>query len=70
LIVDFLRGFFSLRKGCLERSIDTLRSPPPWDVADFQRLLGWLRVDGFYLFEEHVKDPTKLPARWGTLRPQ
>ena len=24
-------------------AIDTLRSPPPWDVADFQRLFCWLR---------------------------
>ena len=31
-------------------AIDTLRSSPPWDVADFQRLHRWLRVDGFYLF--------------------
>ena len=51
-------------------AIDTLRSPPPWDVADFQCLLRRLRVDGFYLFEEHVKDPKKLPAQWARLRPQ
>ena len=51
-------------------AIDTLRSPPPWDVADFQCLLRRLRVDGFYLFEEHVKDPKKSPAQWARLRPQ
>jgi hypothetical protein len=35
-------------------AIDTLRSPPPWDVADFQCLLRRLRTDGFYLFEAAV----------------
>jgi len=51
-------------------AIDTLRSSPPWDVADFQRLLRWLKEDGFYRLEEHVKDPKKLPAQWARLRPQ
>ena len=35
-------------------AIDTLAASPPSDVADFQRLLYWLRVDGFYLFEAGV----------------
>lgn len=51
-------------------AIDTLRSPPPWDVADFQCLLHWLRTDGFYLFDADVKDPKNLPAQWARLRPQ
>jgi hypothetical protein len=51
-------------------AINTLSSSPPWDIADFRRLLRWLRLDGFYLFEEHVKDLTKLPAQWARLRPQ
>ena len=51
-------------------AIDTLRYPPPWNVADFQCLLRWLSVDGFYLFEAGVKDPKNLPARWCRLRSQ
>ena len=51
-------------------AIETLSSPPPWDVADFQCLLRRLSTDGFYLFEEHDKDPKKLPAQWARLRPQ
>ena len=51
-------------------TIDTPTASPPSDVADFQRLLYWLRVDGFYLFEAGVKDPKKLPAGWARLRRQ
>ena len=49
-------------------AIDTLRFPPPWNVADFQCLLRWLWVDGFYLFEAGVKDPKSLPAGWPRFR--
>ena len=37
-------------------AIDTLRYPPPWKIADFQCLLRWLSVEGFYLFDAGVKD--------------
>jgi hypothetical protein len=49
--------------------IDTLKSSPPWDPADFQRLLQWLRADGFYLFEAGVTNIRTLPAGWAALRP-
>ena len=45
------------------------KSLPPWEPADFQRLLDWLSADGFYLFEVGVKDPKKLPAGWARPRP-
>jgi hypothetical protein len=51
-------------------AINTLSSPRPWDVSDFQCLLRRLRVDGFYLFKADVEDPKNLPFRWARLRPQ
>jgi hypothetical protein len=51
-------------------AIDTLRSQPPWDVADFQCLLRRLWAEGFYLFEADVRDPKNLPFGWARLRPQ
>jgi hypothetical protein len=45
-------------------TIDTLKSPLPWDLTDFQRLLRWLRIDGFYLFEAGVQDVRNLPIGW------
>ena len=51
-------------------AIDTLKSPLPWGLPDFQRLLRWLRVDTFYLFEAGVTDIRNLPAGWARLRPQ
>jgi hypothetical protein len=51
-------------------AINTLRFPPPWNVADFQCLLCWLWAAGFYLFEADVKDPKNLPAGWARLRLQ
>jgi hypothetical protein len=49
-------------------TIDTIKSSPPWDFSDFQRLLGWLRADGFYLFEAGVRDVRNLPTGWARLR--
>jgi hypothetical protein len=51
-------------------AIDTLRFPPPWDVADFQCLLRCLRLDGFYLFEADIGGPTKLRAQLARRRHQ
>jgi hypothetical protein len=45
-------------------TIDTLVSPPPWDLADFQCLLTWLQSDGYYLLEADVRDLKRLGAGW------
>ena len=50
--------------------VEAITSPPPWKPADFQRLRGWLRADGNYLLEAHVKDLKKLPAGWVRPLPQ
>jgi hypothetical protein len=49
-------------------TIDTIKSSPPWGFSDFQRLLGWLRADGFYLFGAGVSDVRHLPKGWARLR--
>jgi hypothetical protein len=50
-------------------AMGTPRFPPPWEPADFQRLLGWVRADGFYLLDAD-KEPKNLPAGWVRPRPQ
>jgi hypothetical protein len=49
-------------------TIDTIKSSPPWDFSDFQRLLRWLRADGFYLLEPGVTDVRNLPTGWVRVR--
>jgi len=47
-------------------AIDTLRFPEPWDLADFQGVLDHLKVDGYYLFEGELIEPS--PSRKGRHR--
>jgi hypothetical protein len=59
------RNLPSLTPSTAWNYVETIaKSPPPWEPADFQRLLDWLSADGFYLFEAGVKDPKKLAAGW------
>lgn len=38
-------------------TIDTLKFPEPWDIADFQEVLDRLAADGFYLFQGELIEP-------------
>ena len=38
-------------------TIDTLKFPEPWDIADFQEVLDRLAADGFYLVQGKLIEP-------------
>ena len=49
-------------------AIDTLRFPEPWDIDDFEDVLGRLKADGYYLFQgELLEAPRAAKGRPSSL---
>jgi len=44
-------------------AVNTLKFPEPWDIGDFQYVLGHLRSDGFYLFQGEFMEAAPL-GQW------
>ncbi len=39
-------------------AINTLKFVEPWDIGDFQEVLEHLKVDGYYLFQGEIIQPS------------